>query len=488
MQKNTVLGRLTIIILFFFLLSGCQTSEAELVPSSKKTVLPKTGEISSSDTIKKNTAAADYSSHSGVSSKAGSKRADNGSLTLEAAVRRAVAWHPAVDEATGRIYEADERIRAAEAGYYPQLKAGIGSGYQSRNRDSWRPDFNITASQLLYDFGKVSGSVNFEKAGKNLNHARLLAAVDNLSRDTANALIEVQRYEQLSGFAQAQVEGVRRIAGLVEERTNKGASTMSDKVQADARVETALATQLQYQSELDRWQVALGSLIGSASARPVSDVPAWLSKSCDVANPVWEDVPAMLQAEAEKEEAKAQLSMNKAEAMPTVSLEASTNYDLNGSYNNTTDRDRRLDYSVGLNVSSSLYNGGRTNAKKRAAAYALETADAAIRRARYDVQRNLMEARSQIGSLSRLQGSLKTRASMMVQTRDLYREQYLELGTRTLLDLLNAEQELHESRFQLANTEHDLRLLNIGCLYNSGKLRNSFGINPDTLRGGATVQ
>lgn len=186
-------------------------------------------------------------------------QASAGALTMETAVRRAVSWHPAVDEATGRIYQADERIRAAQAGYYPKLKAGVASGYQSSNREGWRPNFNISASQVLYDFGKVSSSVEIERAVRDISSARLILAIDDLSRDTANAVVELQRYKRLTALAQEQVEGVKRIAGLVNQRTDKGASTMSDKVQADARVESALSTQLQFQSELNRWQVALGA-------------------------------------------------------------------------------------------------------------------------------------------------------------------------------------------------------------------------------------
>ncbi len=99
-----------------------------------------------------------------------------------------------------------------------------------------------------------------------------------------------------------------------------------------------------------------------------------------------------------------------------------------------------------------------------------------------------MESRSQIGTLSRLMSSLELRADMMVKTRDLYREQYVELGTRTLLDLLNAEQELHEARFQSANTVHDIRRLNLNCLYSSGKMRQSFGLQASALRGGGSNQ
>ncbi|OYR21791.1 outer membrane efflux family protein, partial [Brucella pseudogrignonensis] len=241
---------------------------------------------------------------------------------METAVRRAVGWHPTINEASDRIYQADERIRAAQAGYYPKLNAGVNSGYQSNNREGWRPQFNVAASQLLYDFGKVSSAVDTERAGKEINQARMLLAVDNLSRDTASAVVEVQRYRKLSALAQEQVEGVKRIAGLVNERTDKGASTMSDKVQADARVEAAMATQFQYQSELNRWQVVLAAMIGGGSANPSSDVPSWLGKSCDIAAPDWDQVPAMLQAKAEKEEAVAQLAASKAEAFPTVSLEA----------------------------------------------------------------------------------------------------------------------------------------------------------------------
>ncbi|KAB2706007.1 TolC family outer membrane protein [Brucella intermedia] len=490
MHKAPVLNHLPTILLSSCLLAACQTTTIDPAPGDELSARPtRKAEAprppSTTGSVPPNPVA---DGGNPARNPAPAIQASAGSLTMETAVRRAVGWHPAVDEATGRIYQADERIRAAQAGYYPKLNAGVASGYQSSNREGWRPNFNVSASQMLYDFGKVSSSVDIERAVKDISNARLLLAIDDLSRDTANAVVEVQRYRRLSALAQEQVAGVKVIAGLVNQRTDKGASTMSDKVQADARVESALATQLQYQSELNRWQVALGALIGGGSPNPVSGEPGWLGKACDAATPDWEEVPAMLQAKAEKEEAEAQLAASRAEALPTVSLEAMTGYDLNASRDDTRSNDRQPEYSVGLNVSSNLYNGGQTTARKRAAAYALQSAEAAISTARYDIERNLMEARSQIGTLGRLMGSLESRANMMVKTRDLYREQYLELGTRTLLDLLNAEQELHESRFQIANTVHDLRRLNISCLYNSGKIRREFGINPAMVRGGTVSQ
>lgn len=62
-------------------------------------------------------------------------------------------------------------------------------------------------------------------------------------------------------------------------------------------------------------------------------------------------------------------------------------------------------------------------------------------------------------------------------TRDLYREQYLQLGTRSLLDLLNAEQEYHGARFEQVDNAHDLLRLAVECWYQSGRLADEFSLD-----------
>lgn len=474
MHRSKRLLRFIVILVAPYILAACQmsandyTGDLSLLPTK---LTSETGSDTLKSTLRKNSE--------------NTRIASNNLLTMESAVQKAISWHPAIDEMSGHIFEADQRIKSAEAGYYPKVNAGVNSAYHSRNSDGWRPRLEVSASQLLYDFGKVSSSVDTERAGKKVNEARLLLTVDNLARDTANAVNEVQRFRELVSLSEEQVSGVKNIAELVKERTQNGASTMSDLVQADARVESALATQWQYESEYNRWQAALASLIGTniSNLSLTNTTPSWLAGSCDIQEPDWSKVPAILEAEAQKEEAGALLAGSQADAFPTISLEASTGYDLNGEYSNPSRGDKRTEYTVGVNMSSSLYNGGRTTAQKRAAGYALQSAEAAIRRARYDAQRNLMESQSQIGTLSRLLSTLSIRTTMMITTRDLYRDQYIELGTRTLLDLLNAEQELHQAKFQAANVAHDINRLNLLCTYNSGKMRQQFQIDISQLSG-----
>ena len=61
-------------------------------------------------------------------------------------------------------------------------------------------------------------------------------------------------------------------------------------------------------------------------------------------------------------------------------------------------------------------------------------------------------------------------------TKDLYRKQYLDLGTRSLVDLLNAEQEYHQARVEVLNSELDLKASQIECAYSQGLLSAGFNV------------
>lgn len=404
-------------------------------------------------------------------------------ITLENAVHTALNWHPSIDEAVAKIGEADAEIEVARAGYFPKVQGGLNGNYQSADGGEWRPKLNVSASQMIYDFGKVSSAVEARTAGANVSRAQLLLGVDVLVRDTANAVIEVQRYRALLTVAKNQLSGVQAIAGLVTQRSDKGASTRSDEIQAAARVQAAQSTVLEITGQLQRWESTLANLLGRSGAVNVdANVPPWLSTACSASEPDWSQAPGLLQAEARKAEAVAQLKLSRARVMPTLALEAGSGYGFNQSSSREDNRDQP-DFTIGLNLTGDLYDGGAKAAVRNAATHALTAAEAAIRNSRFDINNSLTQARSQTGSLQQLLASLSARDGMMRQTRDLYRQQYIELGTRTLLDLLNAEQELHQAGFDTANTVHDLRKLGVECMFSSGRSRQFFALQGMTIKG-----
>jgi len=131
--------------------------------------------------------------------------ATTATLDLARAVAAAVEWHPTVRSAAGYVFEAENYIDVARAGYLPQVRAGVTSEHGNRNVPGYNSRqahrFVVSVSQMLYDFGKTSSAVDRARADRAAAQARVLLAVDELARDTAQAWIEVRRYEQLRQIA-----------------------------------------------------------------------------------------------------------------------------------------------------------------------------------------------------------------------------------------------------------------------------------------------
>jgi adhesin transport system outer membrane protein len=193
--------------------------------------------------------------------------------------------------------------------------------------------------------------------------------------------------------------------------------------------------------------------------------------------PDWNEMPQVLQYAARKDQAAADLREARAMGKPTFAFQVAGN-----SYLRDPVRGRSY-FTAGVNISTNIFDGGATRARQDAADYAMRAADAALDNARNDAGRALDEARGQIASLTEALGVLSDRQGNMEQTSKLYRLQYFDLGTRTLIDLLNAEQELHQARFDYVNHDHDIRRLNQDCLYSGGRTREDFGLAGMSVRG-----
>lgn len=406
-------------------------------------------------------------------------------VDLAAAVALAVNWHPSITQAVGNLLQQGEGINVAEAGYYPQvsggLKAGVDSGY---NGARGTQALSVSLKQMLYDFGKVRSGVDVAKARAAQAQANILLAVDQVARDSAYAFIETQRNEQLLAIARAQVSGIGGIVDLAQQRADWGASTRSDVVQAQSRADGARAVLQEYKAQLARWQATLANLLGRSYSPALVETPSpALLEACGPGTAPGDLPPAVLAALAQRSEARAALSQAKAQAFPTLSLEPSVNHYLDNDYDRDNPYIDRTQAGIYLNLEVPIYQGGATSARARAAGHALTAADSAEDAARLQARQGLAEAQAQTAGLSLRLQALQARQASIREARGLYERQYLDLGTRPLLDLLNAEQEIHQARFDLANTQADQQRLAVDCLYNRGALRRTLGLNGKTVQG-----
>lgn len=401
---------------------------------------------------------------------------DHASLDMAEAVRAAVETHPSIHGAGEQVEQANAGVDAARAGYKPQITGGVenqvntyrNSSYDSRNVYTAK----LSGSQMVYDFGKVASAVRKARSGVLASEAQVELATDQVALNTAQAWVDAHLQQGLVQIAREQLDAVLSITGLVAERVTKGATPRSDLEQANSRVDAVRSQLLGAEAEALRASLTLMHLTGRTAPVAIhGDIPAVLGRAaCRDEGEV--DTPAVRVAGARRDEAQADLDVAKAQRLPTITLDGSAGYALtNGS---RLYGEYRTTGQIGLNLSMPLYQGGRVQAQARGAEYQLRAYEDAVRQARLERQQGFADARAQADGWAGRAPVLQARVDSIDATRALYRQQYLQLGTRSLLDLLNAEQEYHSARIDQAQGIHMQYRLAVQCLFFGDRLRSTF--------------
>ncbi len=403
----------------------------------------------------------------------------NAPLDMDSAVRAAVRTHPSVRGAGEQVLQAAEGVKAASAGYKPQITGGIENQYNNYRNSSYDSRHvhtaKLTGSQMLYDFGKVAGAKRKAQSGVRASEAQVDLATDEIAMNTAQAWVDAHLQQALVQVAREQLAAVKSITALVTERVAKGATSRSDMEQANARVDAVRSQLLGAEAEALRASLALMHLTGRTAPVAIEGaIPTVLADdACQIGTGA--DTPFVRLASARRDEARADLDIAKAERKPTVTLDGSVGYAL-------TDGSRlygeyRTTGQVGMNFTMPLYQGGGAQARERAAVYQLRAFEDAVEQADLERRQGFADANAQADGWARRAPVLQTRVESIDATRGLYRQQYLQLGTRSLIDLLNSEQEYHSARVDQAQGMHAQYRLAVQCLYYSDRLRSTFGLD-----------
>ena len=298
-------------------------------------------------------------------------------MSMEQAVLAAVQVHPSIRGARAQELQAAEAVDVAKAGYRPQISGGVESqinSYRNLSYDS-RSVYtaNLSASQMLFDFGKVAGAKRQAEAGVRASEAQVELAMDDIIARTAQAWVDARTQQRLVEIAREQLDAVADITGLVRERVVKGATSRSDLEQANSRLDSLRSQLLAAEAEAQRASLTLMHLTGRVvPITPIGDIPPVLTDGgCDVMADT--DTPAIRVAKAQLDDARAQLAIAKADRLPTVSLDANVGQAL-------TDGSRlfgeyRTTGQVGVNVSMPIYQGGAAGARQRGALYQMRAFD-----------------------------------------------------------------------------------------------------------------
>ncbi len=402
-------------------------------------------------------------------------------MNLVGAVHRAVQRRPEITQSISTLSAQAANIDVARAGYYPQVSGGIGTG-DLTSGERGRQIVSLNATQMLYDFGKIKTNISVEEARLAEEQARVLVSLDQIAFEVADAIVNIKRYQQITQIAQQQIQGIGRIAEIANLRARAGISSQADPIQAQSNLEAAQSNLIVQQTQLRQYQQRLRTLLGFDVSTVEWDIPDRIVAQADLyQDPEFTQIPNMILAHARVNVARLQKDQARLSPYPTISVKGSLSQAMNGRNPNNNEDDGFYN-SVMIEASSNLYQGGATRSQTRAASYAEEAARAQVNTVYLDVQDQVRLIREQIENKQKQMGGLSQRRATTVRTKELYQEQY-KLGTRTVVDLLNAEQVIHSTAQEIESARYDIYSAIVQYIQVTGRTRDIYALNSISIQG-----
>ncbi|WP_171250334.1 TolC family protein [Acinetobacter sp. TTH0-4] len=236
---------------------------------------------------------------------------------LNETILHALQRSPEISQNIATLAAQGANIDVAKAQYYPQVSGGLSTA-DLTSGERGRQMLSLSATQMLYDFGKINSSVDIQEAKLSVAQANVLVSIDNVAYETANTIVNIQRYQEIIKIAQQKISGISRIAEITNLRAQAGISSQADPVQARSNVQAAETNLIVQETQLKKFQQRLRTLLGSEVKGLKWAIPEHLVKESDLyTDPEFNKVPNMMSAQAEVDVAKFQKQQSKLSRYPT---------------------------------------------------------------------------------------------------------------------------------------------------------------------------
>ncbi|WP_447876460.1 outer membrane channel protein TolC [Serratia fonticola] len=362
-----------------------------------------------------------------------------------------------------------EKINEARSPLLPQLGLSAGYTYTNGFRDSSgthsnRTDGSLTLTQTIFDMSKWRALTLQEKAA-GITDVTFQTSSQKLILDTATAYFNVLQAIDALSYTQANKQAVYRTLDQTTQRFNVGLVAITDVQNARANYDTVLANEVTARNNLDNAVESLRQITGTFYPELASlDTNKFSTKRPDAVNNLLKEAESrnlsLLSARLSQDLAREQIRSAETGYMPTVDLNASTGLTnsrnkINPSIPTQSDRANSIDgqNQVGISVSVPLYNGGVTNSRVEQAQYnfvgASEQLESAHRSVVQTVRSSFNNVSASISSISAYKQAVVSAQSSLDATEAGY-----EVGTRTIVDVLDATTTLYNAKQQLSNARY----------------------------------
>ena len=409
-----------------------------------------------------------------------------GAQSLVEVLEQTLATNPNIQSTAYNVTAAEALRRQAASGYLPSVDLFLARGLERSdntttraaeevNRQFDRFERSLTINQMLYDGFATANFVRQQEAVLQATVSRLISTQENTSLGAAQAYLEVLKRERLVELANTNLKQHDETLVKIEERFESGVGTKVDVVQTKGRRAQSKSALLLSEKDTENARAGFYRVVGESPRslvlpkRPAS-LPDTLTEAVQLA---FRENPQVKAAEEDINASRAARKQILGGFQPRIDLAlgATRNDDMDGSPGANNDE------TAVLKMSYNLYRGGADRARLKEAAARINAAEQALVALRRSITQDVSFLWNDVEDLTLRIEYLQLHVTSTEEVLEVYLEQ-LAIGKRTLLDVLDIQNELFRARSGLVSAEFQLRLAEYRLLATGGQFLANFGLNP----------
>lgn len=318
----------------------------------------------------------------------------------------------------------------------------------------------LSIEQPLYQGGRVKGLKRQAKSGVLAARENLRAIEQSILLAAANAYLDVVLDEEVARLQRTNVSVLMRQEEAAQARFDVGVGTKTDIAQARARLANADIGLASADARLQASRARYVRYMGAPPLALQSPPPLTLPNNLiDAQATALGNNPQIMAARLSEETAQAAISVARSAHRPTVSLNGS----LQSARETNASVPRSDSAAITAQIRVPLFAGGGNKSKVRAARAALTRSRFETREAEQASDQNVSSLWAQLQAARRVyQSRTQQIGSAKIALEGVELEQ--QVGTRSTLDVLNAQAELLGAQIGVAQAKRDVSAANYQLL------------------------
>src|SRR3990167_4882060 len=365
-------------------------------------------------------------------------------ISLAEAIQSTLDNHPEVHAGANNRLSSDEEVKIAKGGYLPTVDLLMGYGREYTDNPTTETltcgTSELRLRQMLFDGFNTPNEVARTQAVVNSRAYRLLRTSESLALRTVEVYLDVLMRREMLELARNNLQAHQRINDQIGLRNQQGVGSTADLDQSEARLALAQNNFYTEQVNLADAEANFFSAVGRMpdELESPSSVKGTMPEDLAAARQtVMDNNPFLKSAQADVSAAEKQYEVAKSPFYPRLDVELATAANDNtqgiGGHDNS--------WRAAVVMNYNLFNGMRDKARLQSAAHQINESMDIRNNALRVLNENLSLAWNAMDNARQQTPTARDYADYTARVREAYQQQF-SLGQRTLLDLLDSENEL----------------------------------------------